>query len=145
MGTTLSQRLSSALQAATLSPATLAKKADTTEATISNWLNDKVQADHVKASLLLKISSVLGVRPGWLLLDDGPRSESVTDSVAASHALKPETLTLTFQLVGEALEGRELSLPPEKRAELAMLIYDLLEEGMPEAKVLRFASRAAAA
>jgi hypothetical protein len=58
--------------------------------------------------------------------------------------VKHETLTLALQLAGEVLEEKGLSLPPNKRAEVISLIYDLLEEGMPEAKVLRFARAAAA-
>jgi transcriptional regulator with XRE-family HTH domain len=140
----LSQRLFSALQAAALSPAALAERIGTTEATISNWLNDKVQMEHVKAAVLLRISGSLGVRPEWLLFGEGSRQSEVPSQSAASQSVKHETLTLALQLAGEVLEEKGLSLPPNKRAEVISLIYDLLEEGMPEAKVLRFARAAAA-
>lgn len=139
--------MASALAEAQLSPAALAARVGSTEATISNWLNDKVQADHVKAAVLLRISEVLGVMPGWLLFGTGRRrTNSMVNEAppAASQSVKPETLTIALQLVAEALDGRGLDLPPPKRAELTALTYELLEEGMPEAKVLRFARAAAA-
>jgi transcriptional regulator with XRE-family HTH domain len=142
--TTLSQRLTSALKRAEISPVALAKKAGTSEATISNWLNDKVQVDHVKAVLVLRIANALKVRPEWLLLDQGAMDGNVTEAAGASHPVKPETLTISLQLVAEALDEKSLTLPPAKRAELTALVYDLVEEGMPQAKVLRFARAAAA-
>lgn len=48
---------------------------------------------------------------------------------------------LSLQLASEALG--EKTLPPAKHAELVGLIYELLEEGLPEATVLRFARAAA--
>jgi hypothetical protein len=35
-------------------------------------------------------------------------------------------------------------LPPHKQAEAALLAFDLLEEGLPQAKVLRFVRAAVA-
>jgi transcriptional regulator with XRE-family HTH domain len=140
----LSTRLSKALGDAGLSPAGLASRAGFTEATISNWLNDKVQTDHVKASVLLRISSALGVRPQWLLLGEGRQSDSLDSGDLRSQPLKLDTLRLSLQLVAEELDAKGLTLPPAKRAELCVLVYELLEEGMPEAKVLRFARAAAA-
>lgn len=141
---TLSQRLSSALKAAALTPAGLAERVGTTEATVSNWLNDKVQVEHVKAALLLRISNCLSIRADWLLFGEGPRTELYPTPGEASQSVKHETLTIALQLAGEVLDQKGLGLPPKKRAEVVSLIYDLLEEGMPEAKVLRFARAAAA-
>lgn len=58
-----------------------------------------------------------------------------------SQTVRQETLTVALQLAEEALAGR--LLPDDKRAELVALIYDMLEEGLPNAKVLRFARAAA--
>lgn len=146
----LSQRLQRSLESAQLSPVGLANAAKTTEATISNWLNDKVQVDHVKASLLLRIASALNVRPQWLLLGEGRQYESwstaepESPAYGASQPVQSETLIIALQLVAEALDSKGRTLPPPKRAELTALVYDLLVEGMPEAKVLRFALAAAA-
>ena len=38
----------------------------------------------------------------------------------------------------------QLPMPPSRKADLALAVADLIEEGMPEAKVLRFVRAAAA-
>lgn len=140
---TLSTRLLGAMTDAGLNASQLASKVGATEATISNWLNGNVQTDHVKAALLLRIASAIGVNPSWLLNGQGRRhtAMSVADP-SASQPVKIEVLTIAVQLVAEALKG--LTLPPPKHAEVTALVYELLDEGMPEAKVLRFARAAAA-
>lgn len=60
----------------------------------------------------------------------------------ASQGMRRDVLKIALQLASEALGEKEL--PPAKHAELVTLIYELLEEGLPEAKVLRFARAAAA-
>lgn len=52
-----------------------------------------------------------------------------------------EALRMALQLADEALQGR--ALDAAHKAELVSLVYELLEEGLPEAKVLRFARAAA--
>jgi transcriptional regulator with XRE-family HTH domain len=123
-----------------MSAAALAQIVGTTEATVSNWLNDKVQPDHVKAIVLLKIAEALSVSPGWLLTGKGARSSS--SEAGLSHPLKLEVLTVALELADQSLRERGLELPPPKRAELTALLYELLDEGMPQAKVLRFARAA---
>lgn len=56
---------------------------------------------------------------------------------ASSQPLSGSDLTMAIQLAAEALDGR--SLPPPEYAELVGLIYEGLTEGLPEAKILRFA------
>ncbi|WP_291775206.1 helix-turn-helix transcriptional regulator [Luteibacter sp.] len=58
-----------------------------------------------------------------------------------SQVLRHDELRMALELAGETLAGRVL--PPEKHAQLVMLIYELLQEGLPEAKILHFAHRAA--
>lgn len=139
----LGKRLSDSLATSGMSPASLAQRAGATEATISNWVNGNVQVEHVKAAVLLRICGVLGVLPEWLLFGQGSRSLSRVGEASASQPVKTETLKLALQLVDEALRNKDLTLPPPKRAEVTSLVYELLEEGMPEAKVLRFALAAA--
>lgn len=55
----------------------------------------------------------------------------------ASQPLRRDDLKMALQLAAEALGDKVL--PPDKHAELVTLIYELLEDGLPEAKVLRFA------
>jgi DNA-binding XRE family transcriptional regulator len=91
----------------------------------------------------------LGWNANWLLTGQGPErldeiGQGATAVSAGSQPLKPETLMLALQLAGQVLEHRDLTMPPLRRAEFVTMIYDLLEEGLPEAKVLRFARQAAA-
>lgn len=82
-----------------------------------------------------------GVRLEWLATGEGDmRSQAAPGG--ASQPLRRDDLTMALQLASEALGEKEL--PPAKHAELVTLIYELLEEGLPEAKVLRFARAAAA-
>lgn len=57
--------------------------------------------------------------------------------VVSSQQLSGSDLTMAIQLAAEALDGR--SMPPPEYAELVGLIYEGLTEGLPEAKILRFA------
>lgn len=129
-----------------MSPAELSRRAQTTDATISNWMNDKVTEEHAKAALLFRISRVLRIRPEWLLFGEEPRQATARAAdtvISASQPVKLPLLTSALQLVGSILQESELPMAPEKQAELVSLVYELLEEGMPEAKVLRFARAAA--
>ncbi|MDY0978956.1 helix-turn-helix domain-containing protein [Stenotrophomonas sp. CFBP8994] len=141
--TTLGQRLQSAMQAAQLRSADLARAADTTTATISNWLNDNVVADHVKAVQLFKIADAVQMDARELLL--GERSSAAGAALQMpSQPLTHDTFIVAFQLVAEALDERGLQLPPQKRAQVTLLAYELLQEDMPRAKVLRFVQASAA-
>jgi phage repressor protein C with HTH and peptisase S24 domain len=84
------------------------------------------------------------VRMEWLATGEGEMHDTAAKpaSDSASQPVRHETLTMALQLAAEALGEKEL--PPAKHAELVALIYELLEEGLPEAKVLRFARAAAA-
>lgn len=93
-----------------------------------------------------------GWNVNWLLTGEGPERlpEFADPDTAAGRASAPpqpglvgvrvESLRLALQLADEALAGR--TLDSAHKAELVSLIYELLEEGLPEAKVLRFAHAA---
>lgn len=132
-----------------MQPAEVARRAKTTEATIHNWLKDKVRTDHVKAFQLFNIADAVEADPRSLLLGQwaGAHVHERPDQPYVSQVLKPEALTLAFQLATEAedaLHAQGRTLPPNKRAELTQLAYDLLDEDLPRAKVLRFVLAAAA-
>lgn len=132
-----------------LQAADVAREAKTTEATISNWVKDNVQAAHVKAFLLFPIARAVQLDPEYLLLGEQATASRVREDqpAYASQDLKSEALTLAFQLATEAEDAsraRGRTLPPEKRAELTQLAWELLQEGLPRAKVLRFVLAAAA-
>lgn len=128
-----------------LGPLEVAQAAQTSDVTIHNWREDKVNIDHVKAVMLLNIAQALDEDPYELLLGRAASTTSLADRRApypASQDLQQDTLTLAFQLVEEALQGK--SQPPEKRAEMTQICYELLEEGLPRAKVLRLVRATAA-
>lgn len=59
-----------------------------------------------------------------------------------SQPLRRDDMKIAIELAQEALAGR--TLPAEKYAELVMLVYELLGEGLPRAKALHFAQALAA-
>lgn len=132
-----------------LHAAEVARRARTTEATVSNWLGDKISPDHVKATMLLSIADAVEMDPRELLLGEPSRTNTVHETAPAyrSQDLQPDTLTLAFQLATDALAelGKHgKTLPPSKLGEIAKVAFELLEEGLPRAKVLRFVLAAAA-
>ncbi len=131
------------MQAKQLTPAELARQAGTTDATVSNWLNDNVRIDHVKAIQLFRIADSVEMDARQLLLNDG-RAGTENFSQGPSQSLQQDHLTMAVQLVTEVLTKSGRELPPQKQAEAILLAYDLLEEGMPGAKVLRFVRSAVA-
>lgn len=143
---TLKARVQEAMDAHNMTPADLARASESTTATVSNWRNGNVNPEHVKAAQLFKIADALKVDGRWLLLGEfGPAQ--VNESRAGygpSHPVKLDVLTIAIQQVTEALAERDMTLPPAKQAEAIQLAYDLIEEGMPRAKVLRFVLAAVA-
>lgn len=130
-----------------MSPADLARASSSTTATISNWRNGNVDPEHVKAAQLFRIADALQVDGRWLLLGEVAPfrvNESGAD-YGASHPVKSEVLRIALQLVREVLDVANRTLPPPKEAEAVQLAYDLLDEGLPQAKVLRFVRAAIAA
>lgn len=169
---TLGQRLKTAMEACGKNAASVATDAGTTEGTISNWVNDSVSPDNVKAAMLFAIADAVKEDPRYLLsgsrrssdpylphsrenarmrlaeprADDnvaGYKAPAPTFGHEASQPVQLDTWKIAFQLVAEAM-GNDLTLPPEKQAEVTLLTHDLLTEGMPRAKVLRFVRAAAA-
>lgn len=138
---TLGKRLSAAM--AGMKPAELARRAESTTATISNWMNDNVLPEHVKAVQLFKIADAVGADPRELLTGS-PSSVADARAEYASQPVQLDNWKMAFQLVAEALDDRGLTLPPDKRAEVTLLAHDLLVEGLQAAKVLHFVKRAAA-
>lgn len=139
---TLGARLNAAMTARGLHPAKLARAAHTTEATVSNWLLDRIHADHVKAALLFRLADAVHLNPRELLL--GHTESTVAEAAAqyVSHSVKRDLLTIAARLIIEDLDRRNVTLSAGELAEAVTLAYDLLEEGLPDAKVLRFVKAA---
>jgi len=87
-----------------------------------------------------RLCSAAGIRMEWLATGQGSKFAKDETHVAVSQPLRREDLILALQLAAETLGDRQLE--PPKHAELVVLIYELLEEGLPEAKVRRFARAA---
>lgn len=144
---TIGTRLQAAMDARGLRAAEVARLSRSTSATISNWLKDNVEPEHVKAEQLFRIAHAVGL-PGYELLTGStsylePRGVAGTATTYESQPVQLEDWKIAFQLVAEAL-GEKLELPPSKHAEVTLLTHELLTEGMPRAKVLRFVRAAAA-
>lgn len=125
---TLGQRLAIAMKDAGIDPAGLARDSETTDATISNWLHDRVKDENAKGALACRIAAQLNVRVEWLLLDQPPmRNESSIRDVAPPstyHELTDlrfvQTLILqklaeSIPTVGYALEHALAELDPQHR------------------------------
>lgn len=80
----------------------------------------------------------------WLATGIGDMHNNPWEPATGGHSqpLRRDDLKMALQLATEALGDKVL--PPDKHSELVTLIYELLEEGLPEAKVLRFARAASA-
>lgn len=90
----------------------------------------------------VRLCDAAGVRLDWLATGQEPMKpggEHVLEN-SNSQSLRRDDLKIAIQLAADALGDK--SLPPPKHAELVALIYELLEEGLPEAKILRFARAA---
>jgi transcriptional regulator with XRE-family HTH domain len=88
---------------------------------------------------------LLGWNLNWLLSGDGPERLSIpeTASQSGSQSLRHPNLKIALQLVAEALGPMRAT--PDQHAELVILVFELLEDGLPEARVLHFARRAVSA
>lgn len=97
----------------------------------------------------------------WLLTGEGDERRDPADTVLAgigtarqkiadsesgraSQPVQHDLAKIALQLVSEVLDDNHLTLPPEKRAELTLAVFELLQNGVPEAKLLRFVVAAVA-
>ena len=67
------ERLKSCGVGTTIKAADFARQCTVSSATISDWINDKIGANNVKAAPLLRAAAVLEVNPMWLLMGSGRR------------------------------------------------------------------------
>lgn len=133
------------------SAAEIARRCGFSEAVVRSWRDGKSDPSRER---LLALCEGTGVSLFWIADGKGPmwkkdlpwaasvRGEgkryTLEDAVAPdSQPLRLEGLTIAIQLAAEALDGK--TLPPDDYAELVSLIYQGLEEGLPEASILRFA------
>lgn len=120
-------------------PADLARAAETTTATVSNWLNDHVKAEHVKAEQLFRIADAVKLDPRELLF--GAFGSGVGERGAAYMYLPSEAhldvWQSAYELVSHILTERELDVGYRREATLGLMAHDLLMEGVSRSKVAR--------
>lgn len=113
------------------------------------WLHGKSIPARERAR---SMADDLGVSYEYLIFGDlepisgSPSSlpdEGRLHSPFTSLVLRKESLTVAIQMAAEALVG--LKPTPAQHAEYVALLYELIEDGMPEAQVLHFARRGASA
>ena len=80
----------------------------------------------------------------WVLTGEGPERLEYLGGAAPSHPVSQKSLMLALQQVEEVVAEHRLPMPPARKADLTLAVAELIEEGMPEAKVLRFVRAAAA-
>ena len=97
--TTFGGRLKECIDQRNSSQAELARQSGITPASVSDWVNDKVQTDKVKAEPLLKAASFLRVRPLWLLLGRGPRALDAGNALQAAEPAPPAYVGWPFEAI----------------------------------------------
>lgn len=117
-------RLSKALSDVTSSQAELARKAEVSAPTISDWVRDEVQPDNVKAMPLLKAAAFLRVDPLWLLTGKigkypAPQSQTHTQSQLHEAPPRPFNSNWPFERVSPETYQR---LPEAVRDQIASFV-----------------------
>ena len=125
-------------------PADLARAADSTTATVSNWLNDNVKADHVKAEQLFRIADAVKMDPRELLLGplDGAVGERGTAYTFLPSEAYSDVLETAYEMVANILARRGLDVGFRRQASLGLMANDLLREGISRSKVARVVATA---
>ena len=135
---TLGQRLAIAMKkAGHPRPADLARAADSTTATISNWLNDHVSPAHVKAEQLFRIADAAKLDARELLygvsgLGVGERGSTYIPSQAHLDVWQD-----AYELVSHLVEEKGLEIGHRRHAALDLLAFELLMDGFSRSKVIR--------
>ena len=135
---TLGQRLAIAMKkAGHPRPADLARAADSTTATISNWLNDHVSPAHVKAEQLFRIADAAKLDARELLygvsgLGVGERGNTYIPSQAHLDVWQD-----AYELVSHLVEEKGLEIDHRRHAALDLLGFELLMDGFSRSKVIR--------
>nr|WP_232289692.1 transcriptional regulator [Stenotrophomonas maltophilia] len=135
---TLGQRLAIAMKkAGHPRPADLARAADSTTATISNWLNDHVSPAHVKAEQLFRIADAAKLDARELLygvsgLGVGERGNTYIPSQAHLDVWQD-----AYELVSHLVEEKGLEIDHRRHAALDLLAFELLMDGFSRSKVIR--------
>jgi transcriptional regulator with XRE-family HTH domain len=102
---TWNQRVKEAREAAKLSQAEFARRVGVRQPTVFEWEGGETKT--LKGPNLLKVASVLGVTPEWLLTGKGSRAtNSVSADEPSAQEPTPEVLELAVQLMTLTEEQR---------------------------------------
>ena len=118
-------------------PYDLARAADSTTATVSNWLNDHVSPAHVKAEQLFRIADAAKLDARELLygvsgLGVGERGNTYIPSQAHLDVWQD-----AYELVSHLVEEKGLEIDHRRHAALDLLAFELLMDGFSRSKVIR--------
>lgn len=82
-----------------------------------------------------------GINANWLLTGEGPML--LKDLAVPAGALDTARLQLSIETVEEGLQATGRTMPPAKKAELALAVYDLYADGTAKERILRLVKSAA--
>lgn len=95
-------RLKACIDARHTSQAEVARAAGVSGASMSDWVNDKTQAEHIKAEPLLRAAAFLHVSPMWLLTGKGARQPHAPTVLQASEGA-PRYADWPFEVIDLAV------------------------------------------
>lgn len=135
---TLGQRLAIAMKkAGHPRPADLARAADSTTATISNWLNDHVSPAHVKAEQLFRIADAAKLDARELLYGVSGRGVGERGNTYIPSQAHLDVWQDAYELVSHLVEEKGLQIDHRRHAALDLLAFELLMDGFSRSKVIR--------
>ncbi|MCR1003366.1 MAG: transcriptional regulator [Stenotrophomonas maltophilia] len=135
---TLGQRLAIAMKkAGHPRPADLARAADSTTATISNWLNDHVSASHVKAEQLFRIADAAKLDARELLYGVSGLGVGEPGNAYIPSQAHLDVWQDAYELVSHLVAENGLEIDHRRHAALDLLAFELLMDGFSRSKVAR--------
>lgn len=122
----------------------LARRMRVTDGTVNGWLNGRFMP---KPARVRALAALTHSAYDWLYFGAGGVRDSSPAPLSLvvpelSHTERHDDIIIAFRLAAEAI-GRDLYLPPDRYAELGLLIVDLLQQGLGEAQVVSIARRTA--
>lgn len=108
--------------------------------TVRTLENNEGGANEAGAGLIAAFVH-LGINANWLLTGEGPML--LIDLAAPAGALDIARLQLAIETVEEGLQATGRNMPPAKKAELALAVYDLYADGTAKERILRLVKSAA--
>src|SRR5580765_3675884 len=122
--TTMSQRIAQVLADRGWIPADLSRKAKLTTAGVAQWMNDGVQAEHVKAFTLFRVAEALEVDPRWLLLGESAEYRISEGSVPTySSDIDMKALNAAIEDAITSGKRNNRNPPPDILAQMISILY----------------------